>query len=522
MVRHIFVGLLVLVWASVTSASPSHNSSMVVNNGGGPGPEFPRRLERSVGMISTIAGTGVRDDSGDGGLASLAQVHCPFWLDVDQTGDIYFGGCQQNKNHVISKSTGIISTYAGTGSEGSRGDGGLAVNAQLGYAIGGVVDMRGNFYTLDHKNHMVRKITSTGIISTVAGSPYFYGYYDGDGGPATNAALNFPSSLAVDRSMKVFYIGDSHNNVIRMVNETSGIITTYAGKYAGPRAWGYSGDGGPATSATLGGAGGLAVDPVANILCIADNGNNRVRCVARGTGIISTFVGSGSQGYSGDGGAATLASLNTPRGLAFDPSGNLYFTDLLNSVVRVVTKSTGIISTIAGTGTAGYSGDGAAATLAMLDHPVGIAIDSVRGLLYIADNNNNRIRQVTIPCPAGSYHTSASCALCLPGTYNPSVGSTVCTSCPTDSYTSAHGATACNTCAAGTHARSTGASACTSDPPTPVPTHAPTSASSLNKAPPTQKHHPSAKKTTTQHQHMRSKSGTVDIDVEVDVNIQVK
>jgi trimeric autotransporter adhesin len=213
--------------------------------------------------------------------------------------------------------------------------------------------------------------------------------YSGDGGQATSAALNSPYGVAVDASGNI-YIADTYNYRIRIVTKSTGIISTVAGTGS----YGYSGDGGQATSAALDYPCGVAVDASGNIY-IADTYNYRIRMVTKSTGIISTVAGTGSYGYSGDGGQATSAALNSPYGVAVDASGNIYIADTYNYRIRIVTKSTGIISTVAGTGSYGYSGDGGQATSAALRSPYGVAVDA-SGNIYIADTYNHRIRMFAL------------------------------------------------------------------------------------------------------------------------------
>ena len=289
-----------------------------------------------------------------------------------------------------SGQTGMITTVAGNGYPGGAGDGGPAMSALLNTPQSVVVDAFGNLFIADTDNNRIRKVSASGIISTVAGEGYFA--FSGDGGPAISAALNTPQSVAVDASGNLF-IADTGNNRIRKVS-ANGIITTVAGN--GIK--GFSGDGGPATSAELNGPNGIAVDASGNLF-IADTFNNRIRKVSA-NGIISTVAGNGTEGFSGDGGPATLAELSDPSGVAVDSSGNLFIADRNNSRVRKVSTN-GIISTVAGKGdpgvffdNAGYSGDGGPATSAALAIPMGIAVDA-SGNLFVADTYNNRIRRVS-------------------------------------------------------------------------------------------------------------------------------
>jgi trimeric autotransporter adhesin len=275
----------------------------------------------------------------------------------------------------------IITTIAGNGSSGYSGDGGAATAAQLYVPCGVATDNRGNLYIADKENNRIRKVNSAGIISTVAGTGV--PGYTGDGGPAIAAKLSHPQSVAVDATGNL-YIADLYNFVIRKV-DTSGIINTFAGNGT----WGYVGDGGPASAAEISSPFGVAADNYGNVY-IADLDNNVIRKI-NASGVINTVVGNGTGGYSGDGGAATLAELKSPCGIAVDDSENIYISDL-NQRIRKV-NSSGVINTIGGTGVIGYSGDGGPATAAELNDPSGITVDRT-GNVYIADFYNNTIRKI--------------------------------------------------------------------------------------------------------------------------------
>ena len=283
---------------------------------------------------------------------------------------------------------GIITTIAGTGALGSSGDGGAATSAQLLYPHGVSVDISGKVYIADTWNHKIRMVSNAGIITTIAGAGAQGS--SGDGGASINAQLNTPNGVSVDISGKV-YIADIGNNKIRMVTST-GIITAFAGTGA----QGSSGDGGAATSAQLNYPEGVSVD-ISGKVYIADTGNNKIRMVSN-TGIITAFAGTGTEGANGDDGAATSAQLFYPNGVAVDISGNVYIVDNGNNKIRMVT-STGIITAFAGTGGDGSSGDGGAATSAQLYYPSGVSVD-VSGKVYIADYSNNKIRMVFQPEPS--------------------------------------------------------------------------------------------------------------------------
>jgi len=341
----------------------------------------------SGGTITTVAGNGNFGFSGDGGPATSASLYRPWGVAVDSAGNLYIPDAG---NHRIRKvSGGTITTVAGNGSQGSSGDGGPAASASLNSPMGVAVDSAGNLDIADWGNSRIRKV-SGGTITTVAGNG---GYrFSGDGGPATSASLSDPCGAAVDSAGNL-YIADFWNNRIRKVS--GGTITTVVGNGGG----GFSGDGGPATSASLYFPCGVAVDLAGN-LYIADTYNGRIRKVSGGT--ITTVAGNGNHGYSGDGGPATSASLYQPEGVAVDSAGNLYISDTFNNRIRKV--SGGTITTVAGNGSKGFSGDGGLATSASLYYPWGVAADSA-GNLYIADSNNGSIRQVsgeTIATVAGN------------------------------------------------------------------------------------------------------------------------
>jgi trimeric autotransporter adhesin len=348
-----------------------------------------RMVTKSTGIITTVAGDGSFgfDGEGDGGLATSATLNDPRSVAIDASGNIYIADTRNDRIRMVTKSTGIITTVAGDGSYGFSGDGGLATSAKLNDPHDVFVDASGNIYIADTANHRIRMVTkSTGIITTVAGNGT--AGLSGDGGLATSATLNDPDGIAIDASGNI-YIADTDNHRIRMVTKSTGVITTVSGNGTA----GLSGDGGLATSATLRYPNGIAVDASGNIY-IAENNNNRIRMVTKSTGIITTEVGNRTVGFSGDGGLATSSSLNYPNGNALDASGNIYIADSTNHRIRMVTKSTGIITTEVGNGTVGFSGDGGLATSATLRFPQDVAIDA-SGNIYIADTYNHRIRMVT-------------------------------------------------------------------------------------------------------------------------------
>jgi trimeric autotransporter adhesin len=419
-----------------------------------------RRVDAVTGNIAVVAGTGNPGYTGDGGPATSAELNAVQGVAVDSGGNLYIA----TGGNVVRKvdPSGIISTFAGNGTAGYAGDGGPAASAELDGPTGVAVDHSGNVYIADMANHLIRKVDGlTSIITTVVGSrtpsclpdtsgtcvaidafltfpsgltldsgnnlyfmdppegviaevPIATGKisdltgtvlgFSGDGGPAVNALVDLlgssASGIAVDSSGNV-YIADSVNNRIRRIDAITHDISTVVGSGpVGTNTGSFSGDGGPATNATLNTPTGIAIDPSTGDLYVADTSNSRVRKVSAGN--ISTVVGTG--GYAGDGGAATNGQINNPNGVAVDPLGNLYIADSANCVVRKVTASNGLITTIAGIGgSCGYSGDGGAATAAQLNGPESIILDS-SGNIFVSDTANARVRKIT---PGGTISTVA-------------------------------------------------------------------------------------------------------------------
>lgn len=308
---------------------------------------------------------------------------------VDGDGTLYLSDCTAHRIYRVDTSGVVTSLGTGSGglNNGFSGDGGLAANARFSCPAGLVVGTQGNVYIDDHANNRIRAVNPAGRVTTVAGSGAAgvdRGGYTGDGGPATQARLSEPIGIAFDAHGDLF-IADRDNAAVRMV-DTHGRISTIAG-IGRP---GFSGDGGLATKARLWDPEYIAVDPRGRVL-FTDQVNERVRMVDT-RGVITTIAGTGNAGDTGDGGPATAATLNEPYGLAIDVSGNIYVSDSSGARVRMVDRH-GVITTVAGTGEAGYSGDGGPATQAMLDQPYGLAVDG-EGNLYIADAGNGTIRMV--------------------------------------------------------------------------------------------------------------------------------
>ncbi|MDR3734157.1 MAG: Ig-like domain repeat protein [Acidobacteriaceae bacterium] len=342
------------------------------------------------GTISTVAGNGTAAFSGDGGAATSATLNRAVTSVVDAAGNIYVADTGNNVIRLISASTGNISTYVATAA-GLNGPQGLAVDAA------------GNLYIADTGNHAIRKVTwSTGVVTSIAGTVGSSGY-SGDGATATSAKLTSPAGVAFD-VIGNLYIADTGNNVVRAVNVATGIISTVAGNGT----VGSTGDGAAATSAALNGPAGVFYLPPpavqvntlksyqeAGQLLIADTGNNTIRKVNLTTGIITTAAGTGAAGYTGDGGLATAATLRAPSSVVADAAGNLYIADAGNAVVRRIGSATGNISTVAGTGSAGYSGDSGPSTSAALTTPTGVALDSSANI-YISDKGANVLRKNSV------------------------------------------------------------------------------------------------------------------------------
>lgn len=410
-----------------------------------------RKVTVSTGVITTVAGTGTAGFNGDGISATTADLSTPRGVFVDGSGNIYIADRSNNRIRKVDAGTGLINTIAGngttsafavpscsrlshlwfikdvavdaagnayvctnagfneaiwkitpdgtidavagTGSSGYSGDGGLAVNAQV-IAGGLTIDNTNNLMYFMQGDNLIRKVDfTTGLISTIAGTGV--AGFSGDGGAATAATMDAPTSglalgISLDASGNI-YFADYNNHRIRKITVSTGIITTVAGNGIA----GSTGDGGAATSANLNYPRGIDLDGSGNIY-IADGNNHKIRKVNVATGIITTVAGDGTSGTGGDGGAATSAQFNFPKDVAVNrTTGDLYITDGSHRV-RKVTAATGIINTFAGTGTSGYSGDGGAATSAQLNGPHGIAMHQSSGCIYIADWSNSMLRVVDV------------------------------------------------------------------------------------------------------------------------------
>jgi streptogramin lyase len=339
------------------------------------------------GGITTVVGATVNYKSygfsGDGGPANQAQLWQPRAVDFDSAGNLYIADTLNERIRKVDPA-GTITTLAGNGSTGYSGDGGPATQATFRDPHGVAVDSAGNVYIADSVNNRIRRVDPAGIITTFAGRGRGNG---GDGGQAKDALLADPKTMSMDPSDNLYFV-DAGNDTVRRIDLHTGIITTVAGTGLP----GFSGDGGPANLAAMKQPKGVWVTSAGD-LYIADTDNNRVRKVDK-SGVMTTVAGTGAAGFGGDGGPAKSAKLNDPRGVAVDPAGNVYIGEEKGQRVRKVDTS-GVISTVAGTGVGGYSGDGGPATQARIRNLRGIAADSL-GQLFIADCFNNRIRKIRL------------------------------------------------------------------------------------------------------------------------------
>jgi sugar lactone lactonase YvrE len=346
-------------------------------------------------VITTIAGDSVQGYNGDNIAATTAKLYGPYSTAVDTAGNLYIADLDNNRVRKVN-TAGIITTIAGNGVAGYSGDDSAATLAKLDGPAGVAVDASGNVYIADDYNSRIRKVNTSGIITTIAGTGV--NGYSGDNGPSTAAEINDPHGIAVDAIGNV-YICDELNSRVRIIN-IMGIITTIAGTGLP----GYSGDNTEATSAEIDHPYGVAVDLTGNIY-FTEWTNNCVRKINT-AGIITTIAGGNpTLGFSGDKGPATAADFHIPIGIAIDKAGNIFIGDSYNNRVRKIDQ-TGIITTYAGTGLEGYSGDNGPAIDAELYGPIGITVD-ISDNLYIADYSNGRIRYIksTVDVPVTNFNS---------------------------------------------------------------------------------------------------------------------
>jgi DNA-binding beta-propeller fold protein YncE len=338
----------------------------------------------SSALIFTVVGTGDLSYTGDGGVARDAGLNQPFDVALDKQGNLYFSEADNHCVRRVEGHSGIITTVAGTGQAGYSGDGGPATQAQLNSPYGIALDAANNLYIVDRLNACIRMVeAATGVMCTIAGTGQ--AGYGGDGGPALQAQMQEPNDIVLDGKGHAF-IADVRDHRVRVVNLASGIITTFAGTGEG----GSGGDGGPASHAALLGPRALALGPMGDLyICLRND--HKVRQVEMRTGIIRTVAGTGERGYTGDHGPALRATFNGPKEIAVDGQNNIMLVDTENHCIRRIESASGLVTTVVGTGQAGGSGDGGPATAATLRRPHGACLDEV-GNIYIGDSENHRVR----------------------------------------------------------------------------------------------------------------------------------
>jgi trimeric autotransporter adhesin len=343
------------------------------------------KLNILSGMLTVYAGNGSYGYYGDGGPATDAQFNYPVAVALDKNNNLYVVDESDQCVRMINNSTGIITTYAGNGNWGYNGDNIPATNANLYNPLAIAFDSANNLYISDYSNNRIRVVNAlTGLINTIAG--YDSTGYNGDSIPADSARLNGPAGIALDKHANIYFV-DQNNCRIRMINAITDTIYTISGGKAG-----YSGDGGPATKAQFWYPLGITLDASGNIY-IGDTYDNRIREITISNDTIRTICGNGNGGFSGDGGQATAAVLWQPHYLAFDAAGNLFFADMANNRVREILASNGTINTLAGDGYPGFNGNNISALTTQLSNPTYITSDDT-GNIFIADNGNNMIREV--------------------------------------------------------------------------------------------------------------------------------
>jgi sugar lactone lactonase YvrE len=331
---------------------------------------------RLAGRVETVAGTGEAGFAGDGGPAAQARLQEPFGVEIDARGDLYVADMANQRVRRVDARTGKITTVAGSGAKGYRGDGGPATAAALNEPYGLALARDGSFFIVDRLNACVRRVDGkSGRIETVAGTGT--PGYNGDGGPGTRAQLREPNGLALRGDE--LYIADVADQRVRRLDLKQGTITTFAG--TGRRAT--SGDNGPARDADLNGPRAVTLDRAGNLYIVEREGN-RVRRVERQSGTITTVAGTGATGYAGDGGPARQATFNGPKWICTDRDDNLYVVDTENHCVRRIDARTGRIDTVLGGTATGQQPGGS------LDRPHGACVDR-RGTLYVADSSHHRV-----------------------------------------------------------------------------------------------------------------------------------
>ena len=337
--------------------------------------------------IETVAGTGEPGWTGDCGPAVEARLNMPFDVAFDAEGNLFFSDTSNHAIRRVDGRSGTITTVAGDGTAGFSGDGGIATRARLNEPYGLVIDAAGDLFFADRLNRRVRRVEArSGTIATLAGDGSKA--YSGDGGPATRAGMVEPNGVALDPGGRRLFIADVGDNRIRVVDLSNGMISTFAGTGKDR----HEGDGGPASAASIRGARAVEVGRDGTVFILERQGYS-LRSVEPKSGVITTRAGTGSPGYSGDGGPATAATFSGPKELALDREGNILIVDTENHAIRRIDARTGLITTLAGNGRRGGGGDGGPATAAQLDRPHGVAVGP-DGAIFIGDTGNHRIRQV--------------------------------------------------------------------------------------------------------------------------------
>jgi len=357
-------------------------------------------------VISTVAGNGKNGFMAGGGPVISTSIGQPQAVTFDGSGNLYIADTENSVVWMVSASTGNISVVAGTGTSGNGAAGGQATETALSRPSGVAIDKSGDIFIADTDNGIIREVAAQTGVITTVAGPGVPSTL-GDGGPATSAYLGYADGIVFDKAGNL-YVADPSTSRVRMIAANTGVITTVAG--GGTQ--GQLGDGGLATSAYVGYPEDVALDALGD-LYIVDGDSERIRKVNASTGIITTTAGNGTFGDSGDGGLATAAEINVGQGIAVDGNGNVYFSNFQDTIRRV-DAVTQIITTIAGDGYFGYGGDGGAASMAELFDPEGLTFDAA-GNLYVADYANYAVRKVTFPGPAaapvfsvsaGTYHST--------------------------------------------------------------------------------------------------------------------